>query len=288
MRIESKCIFGENKETLVVRVLDDEDIKEIRQRYTAHKCIQIDLSSLQFLDLFECVTILILTGGIPTEEGLQSLYRKETIVSLILDYEETDTDEEGIDLEQFPNLKNVLSRSDLNIKNFHRSDMLRCSVDVLNYYGLSNKPKIRFASNYDLFRGKNFLFCSAEAHTPASIMLMDILAPLNKEFNRKYGNVCFSQNIDQIGIIPICIPQSSINLSYRKERRYVSLKKRMADVRLYISFETFVGGDIVLRRTLCLKNIEESVQYIARKDKSFRHEAFMNAIKDVIYGSNMS
>ena len=71
--------------------------------------------SVQNLTLFPNAEVLILTGGIPTEEGKQVLYSNNKIRELVLDYEETDSDEDGIKLEKITSLEYVLSRSNLNI-----------------------------------------------------------------------------------------------------------------------------------------------------------------------------
>lgn len=283
MQLTKKYVFGKETEVLEVLILDDDDVNLIIREYSHHQCVQMDLSSLQYLDLFSQITTLILTGGIPTKKGFESLYKKTELTALVLDYEETDSDDDGIELAYFPKLKNILSRSDLNIKNLSNCDTQNCTLEVLNYYSLSAKRKINYPPNYDLFRPKIFLFFSTEAHAPASRMLMDILSPAGRNFNNKYRCACFSKRIDNVAIIPICCPESSNKEMGRKERRLVNLKRRYADIRLYISYEAFVAGDNATKYNLCLKNIEEAARYISEKDTSFRYDGFMDAIKNVLY-----
>lgn len=281
MRILKKYLFGKEIDILEVSIVDAEDIAEIRQKYTAFQCIEIDLSSMCCLDLFPRVTTLVLTGGVPTADGLISLYHLKHLTELVLDYEETDTDADGIELEQFPALKNVLSRSNLNIKNFNPAQEYAYAVEVLNFYQDGKAQKVRYAPNANIFQPKRFLFFSTEARMPASEIIMETLVPIEKLFHEQYGNCCFSENIDKMAIIPVCVPQPMIDRGFGKERRCVSPKKRTADMRLRLPYDMLMNADPKGRLMLCLENIKESARYVAGKDKSFQFDAFMAAINDV-------
>lgn len=282
MHFFEETIRGKKEEVLAVFVQDVDDVQDICQNYTHCDCIQMDLSSLQYLQFFRCIRTLVLTGGIPSADGFKCLYLQKNLLNLILDFEETDTDEDGIDLTQFPNLQYVLSRSNLNFRNADYIDRTICTVNVLNYYKGGKKVKVCYEPNYNLFQGKNFLFFSTEAYKPAGEIIMRILVPTEKIFNEKYHDTDFSDCIEHIGIIPICLPQPLIEQGAGKIRKCVSLKKKAADVRLRLSYEELINGDWECAQKLCMKNIEEAVKYIAERDKTFKLEHFLAAIRDAL------
>lgn len=67
-----------------------------------------------------------------------------------------------------------------------------------------------------------------------------------------------------------------------KERKYVSLKRQYADVRLRMDFEEFIHASQEEKEYLCRKNIEQAAKYISAKDKSFRLEPFCQIIKNAL------
>ncbi len=278
MRLQNKTIDGEDKKVLEVYVYDDNDITEIRTNYSHCECVQIDLSSLQYLDLFQRITTLILTGGVPTPEGLQCLYNQKDLDTLVLDFEETDSDEEGVKLNLFPNLKYVLSRSNLNIYNCNPDNHKNMRMEILNFYKDGRKLNVEYASNYNLFQKKKFLFFSTESKSPTSMMIIEILRPIEKILNEKFNNIDFSQNLDSVAIIPICMPDSMLVQGFGKERRLVSRKKRFADVRLQIPYNEFVLAERTQQIIFCRENIEKAALYISTKDKTFALQEFLSSI----------
>ena len=127
---------------------------------------------------------------------------------------------------------------------------------------------------------KSFLFFSTESKGSVATQIIRILNPVETYFTQKYRGRKFSENLDDIAIIPVCIPEDMIQDGCLKERRYVSLKKRYADIRLHISYDAFIKGDQSARIGLCAKNIAEAVSYIKKKDKTFDAEQFLNAIQE--------
>lgn len=80
----------------------------------------LGLDEMALLDGIERINYLIITGGMPEEEGLCSLYSHSEIKGLMLDYWETDCRGKwSIDLQYFKNLKILISDSSLNFYNFH-------------------------------------------------------------------------------------------------------------------------------------------------------------------------
>lgn len=128
---------------------------------------------------------------------------------------------------------------------------------------------------------ESILFFSTESKSPASILIMQILNPVGAAFTEKYHAEKFSENLEKIAIIPVCIPESMIQDGWLKERRYVSLKKRYADIRLHIPYDAFVQGDESIRVWLCMKNIADAVSYIKKKDKTFDAKKFLTAIGEI-------
>ena len=127
---------------------------------------------------------------------------------------------------------------------------------------------------------KSFLFFSTESKGSAATQIMRILNPVETYFTQNYRGIKFSENLDDIAIIPVCIPEDMIQDGCLKERRNVSLKRRYADIRLHISYDAFIKGDQSARIALCAKNIAEAVSYIKKKDKTFDVEQFLNAIQE--------
>ncbi len=62
--------------------------------YTDCPAVQIGLDLLEFLSCFHNIKALVLTGGMPTRSGLSVLYEQDQLEELVLDYEETDSDED--------------------------------------------------------------------------------------------------------------------------------------------------------------------------------------------------
>lgn len=160
MYIQQRTINGQPFDILVVTIVDEEDIHNIEQIYSSYCNIQIELSALHCLEKFKEVDTLIITGGAETEHGMQILYSQKSIRNLILDYEETDSDEGGIELSNFPKLEYVKSRSNLNI---HALDKQMCLengiiIEVLNYYREGKLVKGHYHSNQDILRTDDFIF----------------------------------------------------------------------------------------------------------------------------------
>ena len=203
---------------------------------------------------------MIITGGIPTAKGLSALYAHSELEQLVLDYEETDSDEEGIDLTRFPNLKYVLSRSNLNIRNYNPEQQTGIPIKVLNYYQAGKPVKVEYPETYDLYEA-------------AGGKLSDILFPAEKEFTERHFGEQFSEQIDRLAIIPMCMPTVTL-----KERRYISWKKRYADIRLIIPYGEFSRSSQTERIALCKKNIQDAVEYVRKKDKTFAANRFLDAV----------
>lgn len=124
-----------------------------------------------------------------------------------------------------------------------------------------------------------FLFFSTESESLAAFPIMKILVPIEESFNQKYSAARYTKNLNNITIVPICMPASMLADGFGKERKYVTLKKRYADLRLQINHEHFTNSDRNEQIKCCLNNILESISYIQRKDKTFNGIRFAEDIK---------
>ena len=197
---------------------------------------------------------------------MTALYAAKSLKLLVLDYEETDSDENGIRLDLLPQLEYVLSRSNLNIC---RLDEARgTTIDVRNFWCGGMPVKISLAPGIELARRQYFVFLSTEGEGAAAVKIMEILNPIQAALNEMDKR--YSSKLDRIAIIPLCVSDEA-----RRERRYVSLKKRCADLRLRIDWADFVRAAPETRRYLCLESLRASAAYIAQKDASFQLEEFL-------------
>ncbi len=272
MEYRERVINGGLFPFLNALILDAEDRIEIRN-HAGCKNVEIELSSLEYLCVFPVIHNLIITGGIPTAEGFDALYAHTELEQLVLDYEETDSDEEGIDLSRFPNLKFVLSRSNLNILNFVPDQYSDVHIEVLNYYQDGKPVKVKYHQGFDLYTKTSFWFVSLETYEAVGMKLADLLFPVERKFTDCHFGDSFSEKLDRLAIIPMCMPTITL-----KERRYISWKNRYADVRLIIPYNEFLHGSKAERLTLCKKNIQDAVEYVRQKDTTFDADRFLEAV----------
>lgn len=272
MEYIERVINGGLYQFLKAYIWDDDDRAEILH-HTDCENIEIELSSLEYLCVFPSIRNLIITGGIPTAKGFAALYAHSELEQLVLDYEETDSDEEGIDLSRFPHLKYVLSRSNLNICNYIPEQETSIHIKVLNYYRDGKPVKVEYYDKYDLYRISSFWFVSLEAYEPAGAKLAGLLFPVEREFTNRHFGERFSEQLDCLSIIPICMP----TVIY-KERRYISWKNRFADIRLIIPYHEFLYSNQTERIALCKKNIVDAVEYVRKKDATFEADRFLKEV----------
>jgi len=272
MEYRERVIDGGLYQFLNALILDDEDRAEIHH-HTECENIEIELSSLEYLCVFPVIRNLIITGGIPTAKGFDTFYAHSELEQLVLDYEETDSDEEGIDLSRFPNLKYVLSRSNLNIRNCIPEQEASIRIKVLNYYRAGKPVKVEYSETYDLYKKTSFWFVSFETYEAVGMKLADLLFPVEQEFTNRHFGERFSEQLDRLAIIPMCIPTVTL-----KERRYISWKNRYADIRLIIPYHEFRHSNQTERIALCKKIILDAVEYVRKKDATFEADRFLEEV----------
>lgn len=272
MEYRERVINGGLYQFLNAFIQDDEDRAEIHH-HTHCENIEIELSSLEYLCVFPVVRNLIITGGIPTAKGFAALYAHSELEQLVLDYEETDSDEEGIDLSRFPHLKYVLSRSNLNISSYIPGQETSIPIKVLNCYRDGKPVKVEYPETYDLYKKSSFWFVSLETYEAAGMKLAGLLFPVETEFTNRHFGERFSEHLDCLAIIPICMPTVTL-----KERRYISWKNRYADIRLIIPYHEFLYSSQTGRIALCKKNIVDAVEYVRKKDATFEADRFLEEV----------
>ena len=266
MKFLEKTVNGKTLRFLNTEAFDHEDWATLSASVAQERNVCLSLSDLEKLPHFPAPKALLLTGGSPGSAGFAPLYAAKGLKTLLLDYEETDSDEDGIRLDRLPELDYVLSRSNLNI--YHLSEASGPTVEVSNIWHSGKAVKITLAPGMELARRQHFVFFSVEGEGAAAVKIMEILNPIQAALNEMDKR--YSSQLDRIAIIPFCISDPTV-----PERRYVSLKKRCADLRLRIDWADFVRAAPETRRYLCLENLRASAAYIAQKDASFQLEEFL-------------
>lgn len=277
MEFQERVIDEKLYSVLILRVLEEEDRMEIPGTSDSRH-LQVELSQLELLSQFPAVESLIVTGGIPSPDGLRALYGHEELKRLVLDYEETDSDEDGIDLSFLPELEYVLSRSNLNI----RGSAPQARVTILNQYRDGRPVKVKYPPAYDLFRKRSFLFFSPITAGAAGMLLGRILTPAEKVFTDRHFGERFSDDLDSFGIIPICMPLGMQGEYEGWERRLVSRKGRYADVRLQMDYRELTTTDEAGRFAMCFRMIEAAADYVAHRDKTFQKGRFLDAVAEAL------
>lgn len=112
------------------------------------------------------------------------------------------------------------------------------------------------------------LFFSAEARHPAGKYLMNLIYPIEVEFNKRFLNKYSGDKLYSITIIFICTDEEMLSLGFYQERRYISWKNKYADIRLIIPYSKFINADNGTRKKMMWDVIERSLDYI-RKRKAF-------------------
>ena len=244
--------------------------------------LQLSLGELELLSYFPQVRTLILTGGNIGEGGYEALYSCNTLEELVLDYEETDSDEEGIQLEKIPNIQYVLTRSNLNINNI-QTDRKIPDITIINIYKNGKCVKYRLPPSVDICRPKTGVFFSTEALTPAGALITKILNGIETymiDHNYMIGR--YTEELDNIAIIPVCTSSDMIKQRFYPERKNVSLKRREADFRLHIDYELFCKGTERQRKQMCLENIEKAVEILKKKTHAFNAPLFLEDVKNAL------
>ena len=273
MEILEKTINGKTLCFLNTEAFDRSDWAALSTSGSPERNLCLSLSDLDKLPCFLAPEALLLKDGSLGTSGFEPLYGVKELKTLVLDYEETDSDEDGIHLDRLPALDYVLSRSNLNI--YHLSEAKGPIIEVRNIWRSGKAVKITLAPGAELAKRQHFVFFSTEGESPAAVGIMEILNPIQAALNETDKR--YSTQLDRIAIIPLCVSDLTA-----PERRYVSLKKRYADLRLRMDWDAFRTAAPERRKQLCRENIRTSAAYIAKKDASFLLEEFLADIDTAI------
>lgn len=128
------------------------------------------------------------------------------------------------------------------------------------------------------------IFFSVEAQAESCFIVLDIL----KQIESKIGYIevtDYTDNLNNIGIIINCFDEYYLSRGFGKDRKYISYKKRYADIRLNIPFREFMEADRDKRFDMVKSNIYESVRIIddrlnRKKGCSFNGERIIDYIEE--------
>ncbi len=120
-----------------------------------------------------------------------------------------------------------------------------------------------------------FLFFSSETNPPAGYVLSKIYVPIETNFNQLFSGKTYCDEISSIAIIPVCMTNEWIEKFSIKERKYVSVKRGIADFRLFIDYLDLVNSDFSHQSKLFIKNVEQAICILSERVKSFRKDEFL-------------
>ena len=127
----------------------------------------------------------------------------------------------------------------------------------------------------------NPILFTTESQSPAASLISDcfqvIMKNMQVESLQKYTDC-----LDNIAIIPFCVNDEFMRTFQIKERKYIGWKRREADIRLRMNFDTFVRASKEERMQQCKEVIIRSLEVIAKRceAKKLRFEV-VNLIQDI-------
>ena len=117
-----------------------------------------------------------------------------------------------------------------------------------------------------------YLFFSTECDAPAGYFLMKTLVPIEKKFNTRHTAEEYDDSIDSLCIVFICVSEQKIENGYCKERKYISRKKKYADIRLRLPYLDYLQADETQRKSMCLDIIHSAIIIVQKKIPSYPAE----------------
>lgn len=108
------------------------------------------------------------------------------------------------------------------------------------------------------------LFLSTESQSPAAYFIIDCFCKLQQNIHiASLGK--YTEALTSIAIIPFCVDDDYLSRHSCKERKYISWKRKEADIRLHIPFLSFVQASPDQRMKMCKDIILESLLVIKEK-----------------------
>lgn len=128
------------------------------------------------------------------------------------------------------------------------------------------------------------LFFSLEALGKSGDAIWALLRPI--EHALKAIDVAdYTNDIDKIAIVVNCFDDKFLNEGFGQPRKFISYKKRFADIRLNIPFDQFLKADKHKRFEMIKKNIYDSIEVVnerlnKKKGSSFEGERLIADIEE--------
>lgn len=104
-----------------------------------------------------------------------------------------------------------------------------------------------------------------------SIIIKDICQKIDMD---NYDISQYSQGIDNVGISVNCHRDESLVAGWGKPRKYISYKKRYADIRLPLPYVEYINADHDTQYLMVVKNIVESIRVIGDKTRKSKRAEF--------------
>ncbi len=114
-----------------------------------------------------------------------------------------------------------------------------------------------------------YLFFSAEAKAPAGYQLINIIHPIEKKFNEQFASKYVGDTLENVTIVFVCTDEEMLSGGFYPERRYISWKKKYADIRLTIPYLPFLRADEQAKKAMMWEVIARALDYL-RKKKAFQ------------------
>ena len=96
-------------------------------------------------------------------------------------------------------------------------------------------------------------FFSGEVDTASADAYREMRGEMEATLNRALGENNYGDAIEKIAIIPVIVGPEFYGS--RRERRLIKHRGKVADYRLFIDWEAFVGGSAPERKRLLLENV---------------------------------
>ena len=130
---------------------------------------------------------------------------------------------------------------------------------------------------------ENILFFSAEAKAPAGKLLMDLIGPIETEFNKKFSSKYSGGKLKCVTIVFICMDEDMLHKGFYEERRFISWKKQYADIRLMIPYTPFLKGSLNEKKQLVWEVIKQALEYLYSKNAFSNIDEFAKDISNVFW-----
>ena len=103
---------------------------------------------------------------------------------------------------------------------------------------------------------------------------------IEEKIKANLENNDYGKDVEDFGIIPIIMKfgDEMDGEVWYKERLLFKKKKKEADIRLRIDYDTFVKGDNQTKKLLLIDNIIKSIEALSKKTKDFKAEELISDI----------